>query len=1224
MSMSVSSPPVSSPSVRTLLESLPSRGRLIELARYFGVFVPQRGTKAELVAALARSEQVRMRSVVEWMGRDELRAACQAHGLNASSRARQELAERLLHALGDRKSAPPTGLFGGHITPRLTPVKGDIALVRQRQYLVEDVVTPEAPNEATRVDLVCLDDDAQGVRLSVLWEIELGAKVLQPEAEGLGTVASLDPPRRFAAYFHALKWSSVTATRADLFQAPFRAGIKLLDHQLTPLKKALELPRANLFIADDVGLGKTIEAGLVMQELQLRQRVDFVLVVCPASLCLQWRGEMEKRFGQRFEIMGRELVARRRRERGFGVNTWSTHNRFIVSYQTLRRPEYREPLLAHLGTRMKKSLLVLDEAHTAAPASASLYAVDSHVTSMIRDELGPRFENRLFLSATPHNGHSNSFSALMAMLDPQRFTRGVPIQAGAKALSAVMVRRLKRDLQALGKSDFPVRSVVRIALERDGDDFRARHYEAEAGKKEELAAEIALGPVGAPELELSRLLAEYTEKMKPRRGRGQLVFINLQKRLLSSIEAFHRTLNAHAARVDEGTQDAAPRPSSQRTATKDAQLELEGTADAAPSPASLLARRRPEEDDDAYGIDDEQRDAEDAAEVASASIALPSPEGRARQLLQRMLDLSRQHRHRPDAKVIALLHWLRAELCPGVSVSGGGKRTSGAWSDRRVILFTEYGDTMRYLQKTLGAAVEDTDRGDERIAIFHGGMGDEAREELQRAFNGDPKEHPVRILIATDAAREGLNLQNHCADLFHFDVPWNPARMEQRNGRIDRTLQPASKVRCRYFVYPERVEDAVLEKLVRKVETIQTELGSLGEVVMARIERTLSRGIDENTAAALDEAERLPDQAETTRRELESQRVDSAALKKEIDEARRILGRSRKVMDFREELLRDAIDVGLELAGAAPLAALPEKVEGQRAFGLPPLPASWDRTLDSLRRPRHRDEPEWEWRKLPPQPVVFKALDRMGEDRVHLHLEHPFVQRILSRFLAQGFGAQDLSRVTVVPDDRSGEPRVIAFGRLSLFGPGAARLHDELIAVAAPFRESGEGDHLRPTGTDEDRQAVAHLDELLTRVGSLPAVPEPLRRRLATTAAADFGVLWRHVQDEADGRAHEAGQLLQARGAKEAEDLRQILKAQRIEIENELNVQLGLFDDLEDETIKRQREQRDSERQDMKKRLASIEGEIRDEPADLEALYHVSLKRLSPVGLVYLWPTTSL
>ncbi|WP_437720606.1 DISARM system SNF2-like helicase DrmD [Sorangium sp. So ce861] len=1202
--------PLPSSSVRTLLDTLPSRARLIELARYFGVSVPQKGTKAELAAALARSEQVRVRSVVEWMGRDELRAACQAHGVDASSRARQELAGRLLQALGARESAPPAGLFGARVVERLTPVRGDIALVRQRQYLVEEVVAPAAPNEATRVDLVCLDDDAQGLRLSVLWELELGAKVLQPETEGLGAVASVDSPRRFSAYFHALKWSSVTATRADLFQSPFRAGIKLLDHQLTPLKKALELPRANLFIADDVGLGKTIEAGLVMQELQLRQRVDVVLVVCPASLCLQWRGEMEKRFGQRFEIMGRELVARRRRERGFSVNVWSTHNRFIVSYQTLRRPEYREPLLAHLGPRMKKSLLVLDEAHTAAPASASQYAIDSHVTRMLRDELGPRFENRLFLSATPHNGHSNSFSALMAMLDPQRFTRGVPIQAASKALAAVMVRRLKRDLQALGKSDFPVRSVVRIALERHGETYRARYFEAETGKREQLAAETSLGHVDTPELELSRLLAEYTERMKPQRGRGQLVFINLQKRLLSSIEAFHRTLSAHVARV-QATADAEPRALSASAATRDAQLDLtmfRGEAD----------------DDDAYGVDDEQRDAADAAEVASASAALGSPEGRAREILQRMVDLSRQHRHRPDAKVVALLHWLRAELCPGIGLPGGGKRSSRAWSDRRVILFTEYGDTMRYLQKTLGAAVEDTDRGDERIAIFHGGMGDEAREELQRAFNGDPAEHPVRILIATDAAREGLNLQNHCADLFHVDVPWNPARMEQRNGRIDRTLQPAPEVRCHYFVYPERVEDAVLERLVGKVETIQNELGSLGEVVMARIERTMSRGIDRSTAAALDEVERLPKQVETTRRELESQRAESATLRKEIDEARRILGRSRKVMDFREELLHDAIDVGLELAGAGPLAPLDEKIEGQRAFALPRLPASWDRTLDSLRRPRRRDEPEWEWRKLPPQPVVFKALDRMGEERVHLHLEHPFVQRILSRFLAQGFGAQDLSRVTVVPDDRSGEPRAIAIGRLSLFGPGAARLHDELVAVAAPFRESGGDDHLRPTGSEEDRQAVAHLEDLLTRVGKLPAIPEPLRQRLARTAAADFGALWRHVRDEADGRAHEAGQLLRARGAKEAEDLRQILKAQRVAIEDQLNVQLGLFDDLDGDAMKLQREQHEGERADMRKRLARIEDEIRDEPAELEALYEVSLKRLAPVGLVYLWPTTSL
>ena len=100
------------------------------------------------------------------------------------------------------------------------------------------------------------------------------------------------------------------------------------------------------------------------------------------------------------------------------------------------------------------------------------------------------------------------------------------------------------------------------------------------------------------------------------------------------------------------------------------------------------------------------------------------------------------------------------------------------------------------------------------------------RKEIQRRFNTDPAKDPLRILLATDAAREGLNFQAHCADLFHFDLPWNPGRIEQRNGRIDRKLQPASEVRCHYFVLPQRVEDRVLDVIVRKTETIKKELGS--------------------------------------------------------------------------------------------------------------------------------------------------------------------------------------------------------------------------------------------------------------------------------------------------------------------------------------------------------------------------------------------------------------
>jgi hypothetical protein len=99
----------------------------------------------------------------------------------------------------------------------------------------------------------------------------------------------------------------------------------------------------------------------------------------------------------------------------------------------------------------------------------------------------------------------------------------------------------------------------------------------------------------------------------------------------------------------------------------------------------------------------------------------------------------------------------------------------------------------------------------------HGGMGDAARDEVKRAFNSPPDEHPTRILVAPDAAREGVNQQAHCADLFHLGIPWNPACLEQRNGRIDRTLQPAGEVRCHYLLYPSRVEDQALETAIRKV-----------------------------------------------------------------------------------------------------------------------------------------------------------------------------------------------------------------------------------------------------------------------------------------------------------------------------------------------------------------------------------------------------------------------
>jgi SNF2 family DNA or RNA helicase len=249
-----------------------------------------------------------------------------------------------------------------------------------------------------------------------LWEAELDAEVLRGSGWDHLATRDFDPPRLFSAYLHTLRWNCVTATNPRLFQAPYRAGIHIEAYQIEPLRKALLLPRVNLFIADDVGLGKTIEAALIARELLLRKKVRDIVVACPPSVLLQWQDELEQRFGLVFEILDKDYVIRVRRERGYGTNPLATHTRFLLSHRLLIDEAYAGPLRDWLGDFRAGSLLILDEAHHAAPASGSRYAIDSKITRAIRD-LAPRFEHRLFLSATPHNGHSNSFSALLEILD---------------------------------------------------------------------------------------------------------------------------------------------------------------------------------------------------------------------------------------------------------------------------------------------------------------------------------------------------------------------------------------------------------------------------------------------------------------------------------------------------------------------------------------------------------------------------------------------------------------------------------------------------------------------------------------------------------------------------------------------------------------------------------------------------------------------------------------
>jgi len=238
---------------------------------------------------------------------------------------------------------------------------------------------------------------------------------------------------------------------------------------------------------------------------------------------------------------------------------------------------------------------------------------------------------------------------------------------------------------------------------------------------------------------------------------------------------------------------------------------------------------------------------------------------------------------------------------------------------------------------------------------------------------------------------------------------------------------------------------------------------------------------------------------------------------------------------------------------------------------------------------------------------------------VHLHLQHPFVQRALSRFLAQGTSVHDLSRVTVVRTRYTSAARVVAFGRLSLFGRGATRLHDKVIPVVAPWLEGKGKTHLQPFVSEADREALIRFEDALREAPALEDVAAPVRERLSASAGGDFAALWTHVEAAAAAEEAKARRMLERRGEVEAEALRAILDRQRRAIDEALTegqqVSLGL-----EEADEAQQRQFRADQRHMEQRLERLERERQEQPQEIIAGYEVVARRLEPLGLVYLWP----
>jgi hypothetical protein len=528
----------------------------------------------------------------------------------------------------------------------------------------------------------------------------------------------------------------------------------------------------------------------------------------------------------------------------------------------------------------------------------------------------------------------------------------------------------------------------------------------------------------------------------------------------------------------------------------------------------------------------------------------------------------------------------------------------GRWNERRLVLFTEYEDTRRWAEKRLAEALDDL-QADDRIASFTGATPLIRREELKRRFNSDPAQDPLRILVCTDAAREGINLQMRCHNLVHIDLPWNPARLEQRNGRIDRKLQPSPKVWCRYFVYAQREEDVVLEALVRKTELIREQLGSAGRVIAHRIsDRLEEEGITrpKSQAREIDEATDKDLRTIAVAEMDDETRARRARQAKDIDDLRETLERSREKVGVNPDELRSVFATALTRAGTSLDAARAGEVGGTPLFRLDPADpvfasGGWPEALDDLRvRRRKRSEKLKDWRaEVPLRGISFRPA--LTEEKVdaegilQLHLEHRLVRRLLSRFLSQGFAA-GLSRACVVVGPGA-QPRVILLGRLALYGPGAARLHEEIILVTAAWTEGGRGTKpLKPFGTIREEATLDQLDQAFRNPRSPAADVVGRIRQWATQDAAD---LEPELRQRAEAHKAAATRQLAAVGEAEAKSLRRLLEEQHARIAKADaepdDKQLSLLPELQAEA-----EQRRRDRRHWKAKLERMTTEIEQEP----------------------------
>lgn len=1028
------------------------------------------------------------------------------------------------------------------------PEPGQIVNVRGSTWAVADVRRqglPRSPADEGAaglshvVSLQSLEEDRLGEELAVVWELEVGHTVAPDQGlPDAVTADGFDDPNTLAAYVDAVRWGAVTSADSDSYQAPFRSGANVEAYQLEPLRRALQSSRTNLLLADDVGLGKTIEAGLVIQELLLRHRARSVVIVCPPSLRLKWQAEMRDKFGLDFVIVDSELLAETRRSHGLAANPFRLHPRVIVSMawlpslraQRLLRSVYADVRDTSLARRFAFDVLVVDEAHHVAPASPSAasghrgYAVDSARTTATR-ALAERCEHRLFLSATPHNGYSESFTALLEMIDGRRFSRGAMLDE--TALREVTVRRLKAELT---EKRFRPRRIAALDF-TPTDDEQAR-FES-----------------------LDRILTESARANGKGRS-GDIVSLLLKKRFLSSPWSFARTLELYAHAAAAGTLP---------------DIDDEGDE----YYQEVLGSRQSDEEEG-----DTEHPEFTALRQSKASDPLVAATA---QEISALVDWGRGYEHRPDSRLTRLIAYLDAVCRPD----------GRTWTNERVVVFTEYAATLDWITRVL------TQRGyRDVLAVIQGSTPADEREDIRSAFTEHPSKAPVRVLLATDSAGEGIDLQDHCHRLVNFDVPFNPSRLEQRIGRIDRYGQ--EEVPEIYHFAPDSTSSTYaadmdfMRRIAEKVGTVAQDLGSVNQVIDADVQEHFAGRPRRKGRAAPDSGDAIITRA----------LAGGMELNRRLTELSQTYAERKVEMHLTPGNARRVVDAALALTAQPPLVEVGDEDTDAQVFAVPALGPAWQPALDGLAT---RLEPDVL------RPITFdERATQKRTDLVHVHLGHALMRRSTRLLRSALFGVESpVHRVTAVVVDGLPQSCVAAVSRLVLVGRGGLRLHEEVfltgIRVRGQAMAEAKVEEVLDAALDAEQLTLADDDVRAALAREWNADGSRLRTRLLTA-----------MTRKADARQAKVAEALDARRSADVGRAREIfgafgenLRDSREKLAAEIRTQEDmLFTDD-------QQRQRRRDLEAMRNRLESLDEEEQREVAAITDRYAEVKPHVSAAAVVF-------